>query len=249
MPLPTFLVIGAMKAGTSSLYRYLVQHPAIPAATKKELDFFNKHYDRGLDWYRRQFGDGVAGEASPNYLKAHLRPEVAARIHHHLPDVRMVCVLRDPVDRALSHYLHNVGKGRLTKPFSEAATANGNIVTSSKYGWQLDHFFRYFADEQIMLLTTDEFDRSPVEVTRRVWRFIGVDDSFTPDTSQRHNVTAQKLAQQEAQVPPDPSGLATRDDGRLAPTPQMREKLAAEFREDLARLQAARPDFTHQWEL
>src|SRR5688500_17742284 len=118
MQLPSFLIIGAMKSGTSSVHRYLGQHPDVFTSQRKELDFFNRHYDRGLHWYMRQFGPGVAGESSPNYMKAHLWAETAGRIRKHVPDARLVCVLRNPIDRTLSHYLHSVRQGRETRSFS-----------------------------------------------------------------------------------------------------------------------------------
>lgn len=249
MRLPDFLIIGAMKAGTSSVHRYLQQHPDVLASTRKEIDFFSRHYRRGLPWYMRQFGTGarVAGESSPNYLKAHLWPEVAARIHRDLPAVRLVCVLRNPVDRTLSHYLHNVWRGREARPFSRVVEAAGNIVATSRYGWQLGHYLGYFPPEQIALVTTEELDRDPQGTLQRLLRFIGVDgDTGAVDTSQRHNVTAANLADAGARVPDDPGLVA--DGDRIRMSAELRAALAERFRPDLDALRSSWPRFPG-WDL
>lgn len=111
---PDFLIIGAQKAGTTSLYDYLVQHPQIAAARTKEVHFFDHHFARGTTWYERQFASRrafretrITGEASPFYL---LHPRAPERARQLLPDVKLLVVLRNPVDRAFSHYQHNVRK-------------------------------------------------------------------------------------------------------------------------------------------
>lgn len=108
--LPDFLVIGAQKAGTTSLYHYLMQSPDVRRAAKKEVHFFDHHFGRGESWYRTWFPvdetgrDWVTGEASPSYL---LHPAVPARVARLLPNVRLVVLLRHPVARAYSHFQHS----------------------------------------------------------------------------------------------------------------------------------------------
>ena len=111
---PDFLIIGAQKAGTTSLYDYLVQHPRIAAARTKEVHFFDHHFARDTTWYERQFAPRklfgetrITGEASPFYL---LHPRVPQRVQSLLPDAKLLVVLRNPVDRAFSHYQHNLRK-------------------------------------------------------------------------------------------------------------------------------------------
>jgi hypothetical protein len=128
--LPDFVVIGAQKAGTTSLFRYLIEHPQIVGPAEKEVHFFDGRYERGVRWYRSRFPlraalerGGQSGrrrltfEASPYYL-AH--PFVAPRMHEQLPEAKLVVVLRDPIARAWSHYRDNVARGTESKPFLEA---------------------------------------------------------------------------------------------------------------------------------
>src|SRR5437763_1646364 len=116
--LPDFIILGAQRAGTTSLYEYIVDHPQVGAASKKEVHFFDRHYTEGVNWYRAHFPPAVrrqrfenrtgkrflTGEASPYYL-AH--PMVPERIAAVAPDARFLILLRNPIDRALSHYYHN----------------------------------------------------------------------------------------------------------------------------------------------
>lgn len=246
MKLPDFLIIGAMKAGTSSMHLYLGHHPDISMSRPKEIDFFARYYHRGLDWYMGHFSGGVNGESSNSNLKAHRWPEAAARIRRHIPEARLVCVLRNPVDRTLSHYLHNWRVGRETRPFAEAAGPEGEIFHTSRYGWQLDHYLAHFPREQLLLATTEELDRDPESVLRRIFRFVGVDDSVPIDTSRRFNVTAVKLAKTGLTVPDDPDLVVAGDEASLAP--QARERLAARLRPDVERLRAVWPEFPG-WQL
>jgi hypothetical protein len=129
--LPDFLILGAMKAGTTSLYRYLAAHPDFARRRRKEeVHFFDKHFARGAAWYATFFPSRmdrwraalrtrrlVSGETSPYYL---FHPGVPARVRAVLPRARLFVLLRDPVARAWSHYRHNVRKGREALDFEEA---------------------------------------------------------------------------------------------------------------------------------
>jgi hypothetical protein len=123
--LPDFVVIGAMKAGTSSFYHLLTQHPYVERAAAKELHFFNSHFNLGVEWYRRCFPqprlkDGrrtITGEATPGYLRGRLVPVRMAKV---IPRVRLIALLRNPVDRTYSDYQQGVRKGRETRTFEEA---------------------------------------------------------------------------------------------------------------------------------
>lgn len=124
--MPHFLVAGAMKAGTSSLFYYLSHHPRILSPLRKETHYFTAGHRAGKDesWYRahfplrRQLGEGgLTGEATPGYM---FEPDAPQRIARALPDIRVIVVLRDPVARALSHYRHEVAMGREYLPFDQA---------------------------------------------------------------------------------------------------------------------------------
>jgi len=128
-PLPDFLIVGAQKAGTTALYAYLRRHPAILGPSWKEVSFFDRHWTRGVAWYRGQFpnllrvraaqrrGAVRVGEASPSYLFHPLAPQ---RVRATVPDARLIALLRNPVDRAFSQYQHEVALGREPLPFEGA---------------------------------------------------------------------------------------------------------------------------------
>ncbi|MGH2726565.1 MAG: sulfotransferase domain-containing protein, partial [Actinomycetota bacterium] len=119
--LPNFLILGAMKAGTTSLAYWLGEHPDVFLAPGKELFFFNvpQRWELGVDWYRSQFagseGKIARGEATPGYLG---HPQAAERIAATLPDVRLIALLRHPADRAYSQYWHNRATGTETRTFA-----------------------------------------------------------------------------------------------------------------------------------
>jgi hypothetical protein len=116
VPLPDFVVVGAQKAGTTSLYRMLRKHPQIHMPRTKELHFFDVHWDKGVEWYSEQFTPGRwewrRGEATPYYL---YRPMVRERMLQVLPKARLVVILRNPVDRAYSHYWHDLRRFELER--------------------------------------------------------------------------------------------------------------------------------------
>ncbi|OAB61992.1 hypothetical protein AY599_10540 [Leptolyngbya valderiana BDU 20041] len=120
---PHFIAIGCQKGGTTSLFYYLEQHPQILLSVKKEIQFWSLRYDRGLDWYLSHFpelpsdGSILTGEASPTYLDF---PEAAERLQKFFPDVRLILLLRNPTDRAISHYYHWRKKGRESRNLEEA---------------------------------------------------------------------------------------------------------------------------------
>src|SRR5680860_1100775 len=119
--LPTFLIAGGMRCGTTSLNAYLREHPEVSVGQPKEVHFFDQNYERGIDWYLQHFpgsdNSKAVGEATPAYL---YYPEIAERIATTLPDVRILVLLRDPVDRAHSHYWHNRSVGREKLNFADA---------------------------------------------------------------------------------------------------------------------------------
>jgi hypothetical protein len=184
--LPTFLVIGAMKAGTTSLYDYLRAHPEVFMATPKELHFFpeTKQWPLGVDWYAAHFAGGVhataRGEASPSYSQADQFPGVAKRIADVLPDVRLVYLVREPVQRLRSMYLHEVASGRETLPIERAVREKPLYVESSKYATQLDEYAPYVPRERIHVMTNEALKHDRAGELSRLYRFIGVDDGFVP---------------------------------------------------------------------
>lgn len=185
--LPNFIVIGAMKAGTTSLYHYLKQHHQVFMPTTKELDFFaaESNWRRGLGWYRRQFSaasDAVArGEASPLYTQYPTHDGVPERIARVLPGVRLIYVVRDPVVRIRSHYQHRVMTGAEKSPPDVAVLENPIYLDCSRYSMQLERYLAHFPREQILVVTSERlrFDRRAT--LREVYEFLGVDPTHVPD--------------------------------------------------------------------
>jgi hypothetical protein len=199
-PLPDFLILGAQKAGTTALYAYLRWHPHITGPSFKEVSFFDLHYARGERWYRahlplRRRG-AIVGEASPSYVFHPLAPERVARM---LPRARLVVLLRDPVERAFSHYQHEVALGREQLSFEDALDAeeqrmhgevehmlrdptyfshawwNYTYVARGRYAEQLERWFTSFPREQLLVLLTDELAADTAATYRRVVDFLGAD--------------------------------------------------------------------------
>ena len=218
MPLPNFLMIGAAKAGTSSLFSYLGQHPDVFISGTKEPNYFavagtrvnyagpgdrivNQTSVTDLARYEALFhsvrGESAVGEASTLYLYL---PAAAAHIRRMLPGARLIAILREPVDRAYSSYLHMTRDGREPLASFEAALADENARVEANweplwyysrlgfYYGQLRRYYDLFPPEQIRVCLYEDFDQNPGEVVRSLFAFLGVDPTFAPDMSIRHKV-------------------------------------------------------------
>jgi hypothetical protein len=156
---PDFIIIGAMKAGTTALWAHLSEHPAVFMSAMKETNYFTaeKNWSRGADWYASLFADApgsaLCGEASPSYTKAPAYPGVPARIAAAVPHVKLIYLLREPLARMRSMYLHNVLRGRETASIDRALLDKPKYLDSSRYGYQLS-------------LYLDHFDRRQIHITR-----------------------------------------------------------------------------------
>ena len=200
--LPDFIVIGAMKAGTSSLHEYLAVHPQVSMSAIKELNFFLPHrYDRlGLDWYRRQFSDTpdalVAGESSPTYSMCHEYPRVAELMHAVVPDARLVYVVRDPIRRLESQWVHLVGGGKIRTSLSEAVADldQSLLVQTSRYWTQLSWYLRFWPEDRILVRQAERLAADVREVVGDVLEFVGLDRHFDhPVLDQRFHDSREKV--------------------------------------------------------
>lgn len=181
-----------MKAGTTSLYHYLRGHPEIFMSKIKELDFFvyEINWERGFDWYRRQFSgagpDMVAvGEASTNYAKYPRYSGVPSRIAESLPGVRLIYVIRHPIERMRSHYRHSVALGVERDPIHKALLENPVYRNYSQYGLQIEQYLQHFPREQLLIITSEELRHARTSTMQRVYAFIGVDKSVIPSSLER----------------------------------------------------------------
>jgi len=182
--LPTFLVIGAMKAGTTSLWQYLRSHPQVYLSEPKELYFFSdpERFDLGVDWYRSHFTAATdaraVGEACTNYAKYPRVTGAAARIATVLPEVRLVYLVRDPLSRIRSHYVHAVDRYGERRPLSIAVRAEPEYLDFSRYRMQIDQYLEHFEPSRLLVVTTDALRTDRVATMEQTLAFLGADPSL-----------------------------------------------------------------------
>jgi hypothetical protein len=209
--LPNLLVIGAQKCGTTSLHRYLDAHPEIAMSEPKELDFFVEHenraphlvdgnWHRGVDWYGSHFPDDVPvrGEASPNYTAYPNVPRVPERAAQVVPDARLIYLVRDPIDRIVSQYLHRVGASRERRPLDEVLAdedAAARYVDRSRYAMQVDRWLDHFPGERLLVLAQEDLRADAPSVLRRAFHFLSVDELFVSgEFTRAHQPSSEKRA-------------------------------------------------------
>ena len=194
--IPNFIVIGAARSGTTSLFQYLDAHPQIAMSPVKELNFFSRPaYERkGLSWYRSRFpnrGNLLAiGEASTSYTTYPNAPDVAARIAAYNPEMRLIYVVRNPLDRYISHFLQRTKAGHETRQFDETFQdlEKETFAWQGRYYYQLSHYLRAFPKEQLMVISFDQIKSDTNQVVQDLYRFLGVPEFSTNDvTGKTHN--------------------------------------------------------------
>lgn len=193
---PDFLIVGAAKCGTSSLYNYLSHHPQVLLPHKKELDFFWKHFAQGKEWYLAHFptiadrSDFITGEATTNYLRF---PQVAQRIKKLFPQVKIIILLRNPIDRAVSWHYHKVNTGLAQGDFATAFATevkqlaqfsesdlintgyrNPDNLLSSLYIYKIKYWVELLGREQFLILPSEEFYEHTQAVMEQVFTFLGL---------------------------------------------------------------------------
>ncbi len=186
--LPNFIIIGAMKAGTTSLFQYLRQHPQVFMPEMKEPHFFTSEHNwhRGREWYEELFEQAGAadavGEASTGYSKHPIYQRVPERMAKMLPDVRLIYLMRHPIERMQSQYLHQTSirdDHPLLQPESrslrKALTSDPSYLSFSMYAMQIEQYLDFFPREQMLLLTSDELRHARRSTLRKVFGFLGVD--------------------------------------------------------------------------
>jgi hypothetical protein len=211
-PLPEFLIVGAQKAGTTSLHAYLCEHSSVLPPTTKEVHFFDHEFHRGPAWYRAHFRRSpepgmLSGESTPYYLFHPLAPARAAEV---LPECRLIVVLRNPVDRAFSHHNHERALGFESLDFEQAIEAEAqrlageearmlrdaryrsfshqhhSYVSRGRYAEQLNRWFEHFDRERVLILSAEELFAEPAKVVREAQEFLGLDAVDPADLSARN---------------------------------------------------------------
>ncbi|HEY2069915.1 MAG TPA: sulfotransferase domain-containing protein [Rhizomicrobium sp.] len=179
--LPDFIVAGVRKCGTTWLDQCLREHPGIhmPQATK-ELFFFDRYWSRGVNWYADYFAgagtDQICGEVSPTYFTA---PEGPARILETLPNVKLVFVFRDPVERVVSLYHHMRAKGDTALPLADAIDTLPELLEEGFYARYFAHYRDTFS-EGVFPLILDDLQVAGEDALKPLFKFLGVDAQFQP---------------------------------------------------------------------
>ena len=219
--LPDFLIIGAQKSGTTSLYNHLIQHPGVGTAFEKEVRYFNDHYEEGVNWYRAHFplqmhanrmtrrhgSRYLTGEGEPSYLP---NPKAPERVLDLVPDVKLIVMLRNPVDRAFSHYHHRFVRDREARSFEEVCNTDKETL---KDGWdkmptgdyirlghahysylprgfyyeQLKTWFGVFPREQFLLIRAEDFFAETQAIFDEVLDFLAL-PPHALEQRKKHNV-------------------------------------------------------------
>jgi hypothetical protein len=183
--LPNFLIIGAPRSGTTWIEKNLRKHPDIFISPKKELHFFDLHYDQGIAQYESNFagwsGQKAIGEATPDYLHgAYTKNDIPALIRQHLPAVKMIASLRNPVDRAYSRFWHS--KARFDRnrdlTFEQKLADRPEFLAEGFYSDHLSRYYQLFPREALLVLLYDDLLTDPVKYMARIYDFLGVDSDF-----------------------------------------------------------------------
>ncbi len=176
-----FIGVGAQKSGTSWAYTCLYDHPEV-CAPIKEIHFFSRpRWSEGKEWYERHFGacgEGkLTGEFSTSYLYS---KEAPGRIHSLYPDVKLIAILRNPIDRAYSQYRNAIKAGEIEEsvPFEQFMKDEPSTTEQGKYHEQLEQYLKYFKREQMLVLIYEDIRKDPVAFMRTIYSFLGIDATF-----------------------------------------------------------------------
>jgi hypothetical protein len=200
MRLPSFLIIGAMKAATSTLHEQLGRQPGIFLPELKEPNFFSDdaNYARGIEWYASQFAEAkpesLLGEVSTHYTKRPTHPHTIERMREWFESPRFIYVMRHPVDRLISQYMHQCSEGEIKCDLEVAIERHPELIHYSRYAFQIEPYLAAFGEKSVLPVIFERLTRDPDEEFARICEFIGYegqpqwDFGFEPD-----NVSAQRV--------------------------------------------------------
>ena len=196
MTLPDFVIIGAMKCGTSTLHAQLGAQPQFFMSEPKEPNFFSNDeiYAKTEDWYRGLFRDAPAGaikgESSTHYTKLPTYPKTVERLAALIPDAKFIYVMRDPVERLVSHYIHEWTQGVITCPIDEAIDKHPELIAYSRYAYQLEPWTQRFGSERILTVEFEKMTADPNAELTRIAAFLGAKGAV----GWRHDLEAQNVS-------------------------------------------------------
>ena len=202
--LPHFIVVGAMKCATSTLYDQLAAQPEIFLPTIKEPNFFSDddQYQKGLEWYSSLF-DGarkssILGEASTHYTKLPDFPDTITRMKEVLPNLKIIYVMRDPLERLVSHFMHQWTMNEMELPIGTAIELHAELTNYSLYSLQIRPYIEAFGNESVLPVFFERLTAKPSEELRRVCQFIGC--QTTPSWVQEKEI-ANQSSQRVRRIP------------------------------------------------
>jgi tetratricopeptide (TPR) repeat protein len=216
---PKFIIIGSQRCGTTSLYTYLAEHPQILTPIKKEMDFFSWHFQRGIDWYLAHFppmpqgGEFVTGEASPSYFDFREAPE---RLYSACPEAKLIVLLRNPVDRAISHFYRLKGLNWESRSLDRAISDEierlnqnpeyiigpepGNYLARGRYIEFIKNWLAFFPREQLLVLQSEDLYAGAADTVEQVLEFLDLPEyqlseyqNANPGSYQRVNESVREL--------------------------------------------------------
>ncbi len=209
MTKPNFIIIGAAKSGTTTLYKYLQRHSQIYLTKPKEPDFFSldKNYAQGTEWYESLFIQALShqfcGEASTTYSRLHRYPQTVERMSQMLPNVKLIYLMRHPVDRAYSFYVYRFKRSQqnasflsergdliTAKTFEEAISENREFVESSYYLEQINRYLKFYQRSSLLCLLMEDLIKQPEATLKNILDFIGVDSNI--DIFQDNKIVANQ---------------------------------------------------------
>ena len=200
--LPDFIIIGAMKSATSTLHKQLSAQPGIFMSTPKEPNFFSDEliYRRGLGWYQGLFSDAqddaICGESSTHYTKLPDYPQTVQRLKNVIDNPKLIYVMRHPVDRLISHYMHQWSEGAINCDINKAIDRYPELINYSCYGMQMAPFVEAYGEEALMPVFFNDLKFSPQSSLEAIGKFIGVSDSGSlnwDEQSGRDNVSKNRI--------------------------------------------------------
>ena len=197
---PNFVLIGAMKCGTSTLAAQLATHDGVFMTTPKEPNFFSDDaiYARGEQWYSNLFADAlpgdIKGEASTHYTKLPTYPHTVARLQRYVADIKILYVIRNPVERAVSHYIHEWSEGRMSKHPDHAFAQHREIIDYGCYAMQLAPYVDTFGLENIRLTSLEQIKQDPDRAFKEIGAFLGLPDhaSWNSDL-EAQNISSERM--------------------------------------------------------
>lgn len=200
MTLPDFVIIGAMKCGTSTLHAQLAAQAQFFMSEPKEPNFFSNDeiYAKGEAWYRSLFAAApegtIKGESSTHYTKLPTYPQTVERLGRLIPDAKFIYVTRDPIERLISHYIHEWSQGVITCGIEEAIEKHPEMIAYSRYGYQLAPFVERFGSERILNVEFERMTAEPQATLERIAAFLGAKGEVRwRDDLEAQNVSAERI--------------------------------------------------------